>query len=146
MMPWKDSRFKIEVVENRRVGGKNMLLFLWHYETYRNHTIQISFKRHAILQLRYILKKQQNEEISSKVIAHPSKYTNHVGGENFEHQLGWMFSEKFKIPSSIAPDNIAMLEEKQKFIIEADQLCHKQISKISSENDVLNFENDDIEK
>ena len=65
-----------------------MLLFLWHYETYRNHTIQISFKRHAILQLRYILKKQQNEEISSKVIAHPSKYTNHVGGENFEHQLG----------------------------------------------------------
>ena len=96
-MPWKDSRFKIEVVENRRVGGKNMLLFLWHYETYRNHTIQISFKRHAILQLRYILKKQQNEEISSKVIAHPSKYTNHVGGENFEHQLGWMFSEKFKI-------------------------------------------------
>ena len=72
-----------------------MLLLLWHYGTYRNRTNQISFKRHlvvlawhAFLQLRYILKKQQNEEISSKVIAHPSKYTNHVGGENFEHQLG----------------------------------------------------------
>jgi len=39
-----------------------------------------------------------------------------------------------------------MLEEKRNFISEADQLCHKQISKISSENDVLNFENDDIEK
>jgi len=55
-------------------------------------------------------------------------------------------SDKFKIPFSIAPNNIAMLEEKRNFISEADQLCHKQISKISSENDVLNFENDDIEK
>ncbi|CBY32125.1 unnamed protein product [Oikopleura dioica] len=55
-------------------------------------------------------------------------------------------SDKFKIPFSIAPNNIEMLEEKRNFISEADQLCHKQISKISSENDVLNFENDDIEK
>ncbi|CAG5106839.1 Oidioi.mRNA.OKI2018_I69.chr1.g3023.t1.cds [Oikopleura dioica] len=56
------------------------------------------------------------------------------------------FSEKFKIPSSISAKNLSMLEEKQKLIGEADQLCHKQISSLRSETDVLNFENDELEK
>ena len=39
-----------------------------------------------------------------------------------------------------------MLEEKQELIIDADQLCHQQISSLTSETDVLNFENDELEK
>ena len=39
-----------------------------------------------------------------------------------------------------------MLDEKLKLISEADQRCHQQISSLTSETDMLNFENDELEK
>ena len=90
----------------------------------RDWTKKISFKRqlalaqHAILHLGNVRKKCKIWKFSSKVFAHPSKYTNSVGGENFEHQFWVNVFQKISI--SIRLD---IYNQFQYLIIVSEKLC-----------------------